>query len=181
METKYADIHADLIAKCKRQDRKAQHEIYKLYSKAMYNTACRILKDDEDAKDILQESFVDVFTKIESFRGDASFGAWFKRIVVNKSLNFLKKKKHILIDVSDVDVVEDTEVHHPTFDYQISDVQTATQKLPEGYRLVFDLYMFEGYSHREIAHELGISEATSKSQLSRAKVKLLTLLKTSTN
>lgn len=147
----------------------------------MYNTACRILKDDEDAKDILQESFVDVFTKIESFRGDASFGAWFKRIVVNKSLNFLKKKKHILIDVSEVDVEEEIELHHPTFDYQISDVRTATQKLPEGYRLVFDLYMFEDYSHKEIADELGISVATSKSQLSRAKVKLLTLLKTSTN
>ncbi len=146
----------------------------------MYNTAYRILKNEEDAKDILQEGFIDMFSKLDSFRGESSFGAWFKRIVVNKSLNFVKKKRHILVDVSEVEMEEEIELPQK-FDYAISDVKIAMNQLPEGYRLVFDLYMFEGFTHKEIANELGIAEATSKSQLSRARVKLVELLKATSN
>lgn len=142
----------------------------------MYNTAYRILRNEEDAKDIVQEGFIDMFSKLHTFRGESSFGAWFKRIVVNKSLNFVKKKRHILVDVSEVELEEEIDVPQ-NFDYAVSDVKQAMNHLPEGYRLVFDLYMFEGYTHKEIASELGIAENTSKSQLSRARVKLVELLK----
>lgn len=180
MEGTYVDIHAGLIAQCKLNDRAAQQEVYRLYAKAMFNSAYRILKNEEDAKDILQEAFIDMYAKLDSFRGESSFGAWFKRIVVNKSLNFVKKKRHILIDVSEVEVEE--EIDEPQkFDYAIADVKMAMNQLPEGYRLVFDLYMFEGFTHKEIAIELGVAEATSKSQLSRAKVKLVEILKATSN
>lgn len=180
MKSGFVDIHASLIAKCKQGDRRAQHEVYKLYARAMYNAAYRILRNQEDAKDIVQESFIDMYTKLDSFRGDASFGAWFRRIVVNKSLNYLKKHRHVLIDLGEVDVMEE-ENEITSFDYELGDVQKAMTALPEGYRLVFDLYMFEGYTHREIGEELGIAETTSKSQLSRAKVKLVELLNASKN
>lgn len=175
MEGRYRDIHAGLIASCKDNDRAAQQELYRLYAKAMYNTAYRILRNEEDAKDIVQEGFIDMFSKLYTFRGESSFGAWFKRIVVNKSLNFVKKKRHILVDVSELELEEEIDVPQ-NFDYAVSDVKQAMNNLPEGYRLVFDLYMFEGYTHKEIASELGIAENTSKSQLSRARVKLVELL-----
>lgn len=143
----------------------------------MYNTALRILGNKDDASDILQDSFVDMFLKLESFRMESSFGAWFKRIVVNKSLNHLRKSKMVFQDTEDFpDIVE--EKSEAPFEYDIRDVKKAAALLPEGYRLVLNLYMFEDYSHREIASELGITEATSKSQLSRAKRKLRGLLET---
>lgn len=141
----------------------------------MYNTAMRILRNQDDARDVLQESFIDMYRKLNSFRGDASFGAWFRRIVVNKSLNFLKRNRQPFTDIEDIpDQAE--EEKEEAFEFEIGDVKNAMEKLPVGYKLVFDLYMFEDFSHREIAGELGISEATSKSQLSRAKLKLRNLL-----
>jgi len=166
------DIHNDLIARCKRGERRAQQSLYELYSKAMYNTALRILGNRDDASDILQDSFVDMFLKLDSFRMESSFGAWFKRIVVNKSLNHLRKSKTVFQDADDLPDMALEETSEAPFEYDIGDVKKAVSKLPEGYRLVFDLYMFEDFSHKEIAREMGISEATSKSQLSRAKKKL---------
>lgn len=142
----------------------------------MYNTALRISGNGDDAKDILQESFVDMFMKLESFRMESSFGAWFKRIVVNKSLNHIRKKRPVFQDAADIADVPMDEDEAAPFEYDIKDVRSAAKELPEGYRLVFNLYMFEDFSHREIASEMGISEATSKSQLSRAKKKLRELV-----
>lgn len=179
MATTHVDIHSELISRCKRGDRTAQHEIYKLYARGMYNTAVRIVHDSEDAKDILQDAFVDMYTKLDSFREESTFGAWFKRIVVNKSLNHIKKARPQLLDYEDVDIEVEDEPYSEPFDHTVNDVKKAMKDLPHGYKLVFDLYMFEGYSHKEIAGYLGITEATSKSQLSRARVKLRELLNTS--
>jgi len=176
LATTQVDIHSELISRCKRGDRTAQHEIYNLYARGMYNTAMRIIQDSEDAKDVLQDAFIDMYTKLDSFREESTFGAWFKRIVVNKSLNHIKKARPQILDYEGVEVEYEDEPYSEPFNFSVSDVQKAVKKLPHGYKLVFDLYMFEGYSHKEIASYLGITEATSKSQLSRAKVKMRELL-----
>lgn len=175
------DIHFDLIDRCKRGERRAQQSLYELYAKAMYNTALRILGNGDDASDILQESFLDMFLKLDSFRMEASFGAWFKRIVVNKSLNHLRKSKMKFLDnehLAELVQEEEEEETEVIFEYNIKDVLQAMTYLPEGYKVVFNLYMLEDFTHREIARELGISEATSKSQLSRAKRKVRELMQT---
>ena len=176
MSTAHVDIHSELISRCKQGDRAAQHEIYKLYARGMYNTAVRIIQDREDARDVLQDAFIDMYTKLDSFREESTFGAWFKRIVVNKSLNHIKKARPQLLDFEGVDFEYDDEPYSEPFDYSVGDVKKAMKKLSDGYKMVFDLYMFEGFSHKEIASYLGITEATSKSQLSRAKVKIRELL-----
>jgi RNA polymerase sigma-70 factor (ECF subfamily) len=169
------DIHVDLVRQCRLGKRSAQQELYRLYAGGMFNTAFRILKHEEDAKDVLQESFIEVFRKLDTYREESSFGSWFKRIVINKSLNQLRQKRRIVFEEELEDRVEEEEKPY-RFDYEVKDVKRAMNGLPDGYKLVFDLYMFEGLSHKEIAQELKISEATSKSQLSRSKVKLRELL-----
>ncbi len=181
MQTVYADIHSELVERCKQGERSAQHDLYKLYARPMYNSAFRLLKNEDDARDIVQDAFLDMFTKLHSFRAESSFGAWFKRIVVNKSLNQLKKRKPWFVEMDGVDIAEEEFPEEPDLQYQVQDVKQALQHLPEGYRLVFDLYMFEDYSHKEIAAEMGITEATSKSQLSRAKASMRKLLTESRN
>lgn len=165
--------HFDIIEACKRGDRKAQFELYKLYSKAMYNICLRMLGSVENAEDALQNSFVDVFTKLDSFRFESSIGAWIKRIVINNCINHIKKRKLDFLELND------TWHHLPQEDTPVSDdvlkvdiIQKAIMQLPEGYRVVFTLYAMEGYDHEEIGEILGVTEATSKSQYSRAKAKL---------
>ncbi|HHM21191.1 MAG TPA: sigma-70 family RNA polymerase sigma factor [Bacteroidetes bacterium] len=157
-------------------DRKAQFDLYRLYSQAMYNVCLRMVNDELDAEDLLQQSFVDVFTKMNSFRYESSIGAWIKRIVINNCINFLKKRrlKTQSLDDSFYQVADEQ-----PFDLQrvnVKAINKAISQLPEGYRVVFCLYLFEGYDHQEIGQILGISEATSKSQFSRAKKKLRSLL-----
>lgn len=164
------ELHNDLISRCKQGDRAAQQEIYKLYALGMYNTAVRILNNREDARDIVQDAFVDMYLKLDSFRGESAFGAWFKRIVVNKSLNHLKRNQ--TIDLNEETLNIEAEEYEEPENYSVQDVKSAMSSLPKGYKLVFDLYMFEGMSHKEIASSMDISEATSKSQLSRAKQKV---------
>jgi RNA polymerase sigma factor (sigma-70 family) len=146
----------------------------------MFNVSMRIMQNREEAEDILQDAFVDVFTKLESFRGDSTFGAWFKRIVINKSLNAIKKKKVLTTELENVaEATEDEEVQEESqFNYTVDQVRSAVELLPEGYRIVFTLFMFEGYSHKQIAAELDVTESTSKSQYNRAKKKIRHLLTT---
>ena len=130
-----------------------------------------------EAEDVLQESFISAFSKLKTFRGESSFGSWLKRIVINKSLNIVRKKKEFYSEIN-----EDTmgsEVEENTSDdvqYTIQDVNKAMMKLPDGYRVIFSLYMFEDLSHNEIAEQMNISVSTSKSQLSRARTKLKLLM-----
>ncbi len=174
----YANTHRDIVEQCQRGDRQAQFELYRLYSKAMYNVCLRMLKDEMDAEDILQNSFVDVFTKLDSFRFQSSVGAWIKRIVINNCINYLKRNKMRFEELEDrmFKTPEPATNHEPSVALTVDTIKNAMHHLPDGYRVVFSLYMFEGYDHREISNILDISEATSKSQYSRAKRKLKEIL-----
>lgn len=176
----YADTHKEIVEQCKAGSRQAQFELYRLYSKGMYNVCLRMVKDELDAEDILQNSFVDVFTKLDSFRFQSSIGAWIKRIVVNNCINFLKKKKIYFQELEDRFATESPDEMGDITDTKglsVDAVKRALFDLPDGYRVVFSLYMLEGYDHKEIGDILGVSEATSKSQYSRAKAKLRDILR----
>jgi RNA polymerase sigma factor (sigma-70 family) len=167
-------IHAPLIEECKKGNRKAQFRLYNQYCKAMYNLAYRILNCREDAEDILQETFIDCFRNIDSFRFESTFGAWLKRILVNKCINQIRKKKIDLMLVDNLPVVSYEEETEVTYDTE--KIFKGIEMLPDGYRIILTLYLLEGYDHSEISQILGISESTSKSQYSRAKEKLRNLL-----
>jgi RNA polymerase sigma factor (sigma-70 family) len=174
----YKNIHKDVVEGCKKGDRKSQQQLYQLYSRAMYNICLRMLKQEADAEDLLQNSFVDVFTKLHYFRFDSSIGAWIKRIVINNCINYLKKKRLQLTDIGDrefANVAEDVTDWNEV-EFSVKKVQEGIQRLPEGYRVVLSLYLLEGYDHKEIAEILDISPSTSKSQYSRAKKKLRELI-----
>jgi RNA polymerase sigma-70 factor, ECF subfamily len=172
----YAEIHREIVEECKKGRQKAQFELYELYAKAMYNICLRMVKNEMDAEDLLQNSFVDVFTKLDSFRFQSSIGAWIKRIVINNCINFLKKRRIFFEEIDERlgNVEEETVAQEPSLN--LDAVKKAVFELPDGYRVVFSLYLMEGYDHKEIADILNISVATSKSQFSRAKKKVKELL-----
>jgi RNA polymerase sigma factor (sigma-70 family) len=173
LELQVTNLHQDLINQCKAGDRNAHYKLYRLYARAMFNVSYRITGREEDAEDALQEAFVSAFRNIESYRGDATFGAWLKRIVVNKAINIIKKKREELMpEDAQWDVAEEEESIEYREGLTIERVRDAIQQLPDGYRSVLSLYLLEGYDHQEIAEIMGISESTSKSQLNRAKNKL---------
>ncbi|HEY0651722.1 MAG TPA: RNA polymerase sigma factor [Chryseosolibacter sp.] len=177
MEQPVLNIHADLIERCKSGERDAHYRIYKLYSRAMYNVAYRITGREEDAEDALQEAFISGFRNLESYRGDAAFGAWIKRIVVNKAINIVKKRRfESMPDDDRFDVADSDDTAEYKDDLTVDRVKHAIAQLPDGYRSVLTLYLLEGYDHQEIAEIMEISESTSKSQLNRAKAKLRELL-----
>ena len=165
--TVVADIHSELVDRCAAGDRRAQSELFNLYAKPMFNVSMRIVNDQMVAEDILQECFIKVFDGLSGFRKESSFGSWMKRIVINRSINEVKKKRIRFVEMPDIPDDQDDEVKEPV--YTVQDIHHAVYKLPEGYRIVFTLYMFEGLSHKQISEKLGISESTSKSQLSRAR------------
>lgn len=177
MKTEFKNIHGDLIELCRLGDSKAQFKIYKLYYKAMYNTCLWMIKDSDDAEEIMQNSFLSAFDKIDTYKGEVSFGAWLKKIVVNNSINFLRKKKLEFSEINDnFDYSEDDESEdNGTPD--IDQIKNAINMLPEGYRVVLCLYLLEGYDHNEISQILDISVSTSRSQFLRAKKKLISLIK----
>jgi RNA polymerase sigma-70 factor (ECF subfamily) len=177
--TVYQNIHRDLIEQCKKGDSKAQFEVYKLYYKAMYNTCYRIVNHSAEAEDIMQEAFLAAFGKLDTYKGEVSFGAWLKKIVINRSLDSLKKKKatYDSIDDLDSDLPEDENLaYNFETDQLIDQIKLAIQQLDNGYRVVLTLYLLEDYDHEEIGRMLGISPNTSRSQLSRAKKRLLEIL-----
>jgi RNA polymerase sigma factor (sigma-70 family) len=168
-------IHAPLIEECRMGSRKAQFRLYKQYSKAMYNLAYRILNNREDAEDVLQEVFVECFSNINTFRFESTFGAWLKKILVNRCINHLRKKKIELVLTENLPVIAEEEAEVA---YDTSKIIKAIELLPDGYRIILTLYLLEGYDHSEISQILNISESTSKSQYSRAKGKLRSILST---
>lgn len=143
----------------------------------MYNVALRVVKNSEEANDMLQNSFIDVFKNLNSFKYQATFGAWMKRIVINNCINHLRKKKLQLIELQEGyhDRTEEPEELPPSVNVEI--INKALSQLPEGYRVIFSLYAIEGYDHSEIAEILNVSESTSKSQYHRAKQRLKLILK----
>ena len=165
-----------MIDRCKAGEREAQFQLYKLYYKSMYNTSLRIVGNETEAEDIMQEAFLKAFKKIDTYEGKVSFGAWLKKIVVNRSLDYLKKRK---VHFEEIDEKLADEIETPITDSREFDLQKlkkAIFQLPEGYRVVLSLYLLEGYDHDEISEILNISNSSSRSQLLRAKLKLRKLL-----
>lgn len=181
VDTSFRNIHQDLIDGCRAGDQKAQFQVYKLYYKAMFNTSLRIVNDLMEAEDVMQEAFLSAFEKISTYSGSVSFGAWLKKIVVNRSLDALAKRKAIFEDIeSHTEIYDDSNedlVYKQEVEAKVDEVKNAIERLPEGYRVILSLYLIEGYDHDEIADMLKISSSTSRSQLSRAKQKLVTELK----
>ncbi len=148
----------------------------------MFNTALRITGDENEAEDVLQDAFVSAFQNLKSYREDASFGAWLKRIVINKALNQVQRiKKDLMLALDMKEEVSEYEPEKTEPNYSIEQVQRAMNELPSGFRTVLSLYLFEGYDHKEISEILGITESTSKSQYKRAKDKLKMIVKQEVN
>ncbi|MGY3053330.1 RNA polymerase sigma factor (sigma-70 family) [Pedobacter sp. UYEF25] len=178
LETAYLDKNLQLVKQCMQGSSSAQFELYKCYCKAMYNVALRIVNDEEEAEDILQEAFLDAFMRIADFRQESTFGLWLKQIVINKSINYLRKRKLEFVSVDEfVEVPEVKPENMSDESLSVDEVKKAIKRLPDGYRVVLSLYLLEGYDHEEIAHILKISENTSRTQYMRAKQKLRIFLK----
>ncbi len=176
METVYIDKHVSLVNDCRNGNRKAQFEIYKLYASAMYNVALRIVNDEAEAEDVLQEAFLDAFNRIADFRQETTFGLWLKQIVINRAINYLRKRKAEFVSIDEVEIADEPSYDEDETQLKVETIKAAINELPDGYRVVLTLYLFEGYDHEEIAHILKITENTSRSQYMRAKRKLNSLL-----
>ena len=178
MDAVFIDKHYNLVVECKQGSKKACYELYRLYSKAMLNVAFRIVGNTGDAEDVLQEAFLDAFSKVKDFRQETTFGLWLKQIVVNRSVNLLRKRKVEWIEINNEleNIPDEVREDDDEIQYQVNQVKAAMKKLPEGYRVVLSLYLFEGYDHEEIGQILNIAENTSRTQFLRAKRKLQALL-----
>ncbi|MEM8525151.1 MAG: RNA polymerase sigma factor [Bacteroidota bacterium] len=165
-----------IIKACKRGSPKAQKWIYDRFAPKMFGVCRRYVKSLEDAEDILVEGFYKVLTKIEQYGGNGSFEGWIRRIMVNESLMFLRKNNPLknAVELENIDIEEDRV--SVLEELKAQDILKLLNELPTGYRTVFNLYVIEGYKHREIAEQLGISINTSKSQLILAKKRLRELL-----
>ena len=165
----------EIINLVRKSDRRAQKELFERYSPKMFGVCMRYLKNREDAEDVLIEGMYKVMANINSFKGNGSFEGWIRRILVNESLMWLRKRHNfnLTIEISNVDIKTNITAQDKL---QEQDILNLLNKLPLGYRTVFNLYVIEGYKHREIADILGISINTSKSQLILAKKRLRTML-----
>jgi len=168
----------ELIVACKNQDRRAQKLLFDRYSPKMFGVCKRYIKNREDAEDVLVEGLFRALTKIDMFKSQGSFEGWIRRIIVNQALMFLRKKNNfkMTVEVSNIEIKSQINAED---ELVAQDILNLLEKLPTGYRTVFNLYVLEGYKHREIAELLGISINTSKSQLILAKKRMQSLIKES--
>lgn len=171
----------EIISGCKTQNRAAQKCLYDRYAAILYPVARRYVRHQEDAEDVLIQSFYKIMSKIAQYQGKGSFEGWMRRVVVNESLMFLRKRHNFHISIDHIaHSMSDGAPSVETILFE-KDILEVVNSLPTGYRTVFNLYVIEGYKHREIAEELGISINTSKSQLIQAKRKISGLLKKNKN
>ncbi len=171
-------VHTEaLLQLCLEGKQSAQVEIYNRYYKAMFNTAYRIVKDSAEAEDVMQESFLNAFTKLHTFKGDVTFGAWLKRIVINKSIYYYRKQQkknevgldEILYKVEDNDgIAED----HGSTERMAQKVLETMKQLKDNYRISLTLHLIEGYDYEEVSSIMGISYANCRTTISRAKESL---------
>lgn len=173
------EIHRDIIEGSKLGDQRAQYKLYQLYSKAMFNVCFRMMNNREEAEDLLQDSFTDAFYRLNSFRYESSFGHWLKRIVVNKCINEIKRRKadlNFYDDMGGFEHLEEQKEEAYGKGLTVDKVKEAMKELPSGARMIFSLYLLEGYDHVEISQILDISESNSKSQYMRARLKVKDIL-----
>jgi RNA polymerase sigma-70 factor (ECF subfamily) len=162
-----------LIDACRHNHQKAQTEIYRLYYKAMYNTALRIVGNSDDAEDVMQEAFIKAFDKIHSYSAKATFGAWLKRIVINESISWIRKNtKMELVDNFPVSTEPETELEINDNDLEIQQVMTALNNLKSNYKIILSLHFIEGYDYEELTEILNISYANVRTMIFRAKSSL---------
>lgn len=185
MEPAIKDTHYHLVEACRLNDRESQIKIYDLYYKAMYNASFRIVGNAMEAEDIMQESFLEAFKKIDTFRSEGHFGAWLKKIVVNNSINSLRKKKELLsLDETGIDLPdssdEETAYSENVF-CRLEEIRDAINLLPDNYRILLSLHLLEGYDHEEISEILKTSYGNIRTRYSRAKQKLLEIIMKSRN
>lgn len=184
-QTKISTFQIHIVEKCKQNDRQAQMQLYNQYCNGMLIVALRFVKDTMEAEDIVQEAFIKAFSKLEQYKAEVSFGAWLKRIVINRCIDVLKSKRQRLVELEEYHLndIEDSDEN----DWEIEDgitieeVKIAIEALPEKYKFVVMLYLMEGYDHQEISEILNISEVASRTQLSRGKQKLKFALKKEKN
>ncbi|MDH7445125.1 RNA polymerase sigma factor [Aquimarina sp. 2201CG14-23] len=165
----------DLIKKCKKNDREAQSELFYTYKDKLFSLCLKYCRNYDEAEDILQDSFLTIFKKINQYNNKGSFEGWMKRITINKAIDRYKDDFFVNTPLKE-ELISDTKVDTETFQFSIDELLSFIQKLPTKYRLVFSLYELDDYSHKEIAHLLKISEGTSKSNLHRAKLLLKTMI-----
>jgi RNA polymerase sigma-70 factor (ECF subfamily) len=165
----------ELIQACKQRDRKAQKLLFDRYSAKLLGICRRYVKTEANAEDVMIEGMYKIMTKIDQYHGNGSFEGWMRRVVVNESLMFLRKAHNfnMTVEISDIDVPTQISVED---ELAAKEIIKLLDQLPTGYRTIFNLYVIEGYKHREIAEILGISINTSKSQLILAKKRLRKLI-----
>ncbi|WP_064966379.1 RNA polymerase sigma factor [Tenacibaculum ovolyticum] len=156
-----------LIKKAINNNREAQQQLFEQFSPKMLGVCRQYVKDLHHAEDLMLQGFLKVFTNLQKFKSEGSFEGWIRRIMVNTCLTYLNKKNPIRL--TDEDYVFNDVATESLENTSVEDIQTLIDKLPEGYKLVFNLYAIEGYKHSEISKKLNISEGTSKSQLFKAR------------
>jgi len=176
LEPDYQNIHQALIDGCRAGESRAQTEVYRIYSKSMYNVSLRITGNSADAEDVMQEAFLNAFRKIGSYEGKVSFGAWLRKILVNRSLDCLKKRKVKFEEVTERNAGVSDQTGY-TGEADLQRIRKAIASLPDGYRVVLSLHLLEGYPHEEIGRMLRISHSAVRTQYMRAKNRLKEMLK----
>jgi len=161
--------YKDLIEACVKGDRLAQRNLYDIFSKKMYVICLRYTKSQQEAEDVLQESFIKVFRNLSGYRGESRLDYWIKRIVINTALNSQRKKLYMYPMVDIEDVKNEFDQSKTLSEFQMEELLKMIRELPAGCQTVFNLFAIEGYSHKEIAEMLDVSEGTSKSQFARAR------------
>jgi len=168
----------ELVERCKSNDRKAQLRLYEKYCDGMLRVAMGLVKNADDAEDVVQEAFIKAFEKMGQFRAEVTFGAWLKRIVVNQSIDFLKSKRREVVPLDEnyalIKTDDDWSVDD---DITIDEVKLAMERLPEKYKYVVMMYLIEGFDHSEISQVLNLSETNCRTRLLRGKAQLKNFLK----
>lgn len=162
----------ELIAKCKKENPQAQASLYEKYNKKMFAICLRYIKTQDEAEDTMINAFMKAFTNIKQFESKGSFEGWLRRIMVNESLTYLRRNKNMYLEVEIEKADYEPDYSSLANHLETEDLMKLIGNLPVGYRTVFNLYAIEGYSHKEIAEQLGVNINTSKSQLSRARALL---------
>jgi len=173
-------LETDLIEQCKKGERKAQMHFYSEYYKRVYNSCFRILRNEEEAEDAMQDAFIKIFSNLEKYDGIVPVGAWITRIAVNTAIDKFRRNKNDLLFSDDIqyDIIDnDEEGYWDDLTLKIEKIKSAINRLPEASRIIITLYLIEGYDHEEIAGILDIKKGTVRIQYMRAKQKLIELLK----
>lgn len=176
MEPTKTIFYDELVERCKQGDTRCYAVLYNQYAKAMYNTSLRIVNNVPDAEDVLQESFAEAFRHLKDFNYASTFGAWLKKIIVNRSLNMLRRQNAICIDDLDFEQTTEEFVDEAELQLKVDKIKKAIGQLPGGYRAVLTLHLFEGYDYDEIGEIMKITPTTARTQYYRAKGRLLNIL-----